>query len=92
MPLVAQIGGLGLVEDLGGLNDVAPVGLAGVEGEDVHLAVLRKLGEQLQIHGGKRGDAEYEIALRQARVGAGERLHQRAPQLHAVRCALFAVV
>ena len=58
----------------------------------MHLAVLRKLGEQLQIHGGEGGDAEHEIALRQARIGAGERLHQRAPQLHTVRRALFTVV
>ena len=58
----------------------------------MHLAVLRKLGEQLQIHGRKCGDAEHKIALRQARVGASERLHQRAPQLHTVRRALFAVV
>ena len=58
----------------------------------MHFAVQRKPGEQLQIHGGECGDAEHEIALRQARIGAGERLHQRAPQLHAVRRALFAVI
>ena len=89
---LAQIGVVGVLQHLRRFDDVAPVFGRRVEGEDVYFAVLGNGLQQLQVHGGECGDAEYEQSLGQLGSGRGECVEQFVPQGDAVRCDLPAVV
>ena len=58
----------------------------------MYFAVLCDGLQQLQVHGGECGDAEYEQPLGQLGSGRGECVEQFVPKGDAVRCDLPAVV
>ena len=84
--VAAAVGGLH------GIRQVAPVFRAGVERKDMHVGMAGNLRQKPQIHRRECGDAEHAEPLRQIRLRHVQPLHQHAPELHAVRHALPAVV